>query len=475
MLSLIFRYEWRRFWRNRLQVALLAVLVVFGLYAIYYGQRQIAGQRAVIGQVRLAEQTEFAGYRAAALTDTAKLSQKDAYEQATQPTLAWYRHGYAATAPPAPLAALVVGQRDLNPGYYRLTGMGLYYQLFQNELANPQKLLVGNFDLAFVLVYLLPLFIIVLSYGLLSSDRENGVLPLLHVQAASVRRLLLGKLLFGFGLVAGLAVGLSVVGFLVAGASLATDAAVLALWLLTVLVYCGFWFALVWLLVSFNRSSAVNALTAVGLWLLLLLVVPSLLNAALAVVRPVDSSRLATLVRRTGIDNEEHEPTVRAVVRTYLRQRPDLAPPAHDTLFQPNLLYKGYAAYAQLNSQRQKPLVDEYLRAIAAREALAARFNLVNPAVSTQNLLSQLAGTDLPAYLRFFNSLPAFHRRIVDFYYPRLFANQPLTAADFAARPTFRAPLPTGAGVGVGLLQLLAVAAVLFGIGYWNLPRHLRG
>jgi len=474
MLSLIFRYEWRRFWRNRLQVGLLTVLAVFGLYAIYYGQRQIAGQRAIIAQVQQTEQTEFAGYRAAAQADTAKLSEKDAYEQATQPTLAWYRHGYAATAPPAPLAALVVGQHDLNPGYYRLTGMGLYYQLFQNELANPQKLLVGNFDLAFVLVYLLPLFIIVLSYGLLSADRENGVLPLLHVQATSVRRLLLGKLLFGFALVTGLALVLSGVGFIVVGVGLSTDMVVVGLWLLTVVVYCAFWFALVWLIVSFNLNSAVNALTAVGLWLLFLLVVPSLLSAGLAVVRPVDSSQLATLVRRTGIDNEEHEPTVRAVVRDYLRQRPDLAPPG-DTLFQPNLLYKGYAAYSQLNTQRQRPVVDEYLRAVAAREALVARFSLLNPAVNTQNLLSQLAGTDLPTYLRFFGSLPAFHQQIVDFYYPRLFRNQPLRTADFNARPTFQAPLPTGQGVGTGLLELLGVALLFFGLGYVNLPHQLRG
>ncbi|GAA4005476.1 DUF3526 domain-containing protein [Hymenobacter fastidiosus] len=474
MLSLIIRYEWRRFRRNRLQVGLLAVLTLFGLYAIYYGQRQMTGQRAAIAQVRQAEQTEFAGYRAAAAADPARLSEKDTYEQATQPTYAWHRHGYAATAPPAPLAALVVGQRDLNPGAYRLTGMGLYYQLFQNELANPQKLLVGNFDLAFVLVYLLPLFIIVLSYGLLSADRENGVLPLLHVQAASVRLLLLGKLLFGFGLVAGLAGGLSVVGFVVAGAGRATGPAVLGLWLLTVLAYCAFWFALVWLIVSFNRNSAVNALTAVGLWLLFLLVVPSVLSAALAVVRPVDSAPLATLVRRAAMDNEDSEPAVRAVIRTYLRQHPGLAPPG-DTLFQPNLPAKGYAAHFQLTAQRQKPLVDEYLRAIAARETLAARFSLLNPAVNTQNLLSQLAGTDLPSYLRFFNALPAFHRRIVGFYFPRLFRNQPITAADYAARPTFQAPAPTGAGVAAGLLELLGAAAVLFALGYWNLPGRLRG
>jgi ABC-2 type transport system permease protein len=323
-------------------------------------------------------------------------------------------------------------------------------------------------------VYLLPLLIIVLGYGLLSADRENGVLPLLHVQAASVRRLLLGKLLFGFSLVAGLAVALSVVGFVVAGARPAADAGVLTLWVLTVLAYCAFWFALVWLIVSFNRSSAVNALIAVGLWLLFLLVVPSVLSAALAVVRPVDSSQLATLVRRAAMDNEDSEPAVRAVIRQYLRQHPGLAPPG-DTLFQPNLPAKGYAAHFQLTGQRQKPLVDEYLRAIAARETLAARFSLLNPAVNTQNLLSQLAGTDLPSYLRFFNSLPAFHRRIVDFYFPRLFRNQPLTAADYAARPVFQPPAPTSAGVAAGLLELLSAAAGFFALGYANLPRRLRG
>ncbi|RFP64320.1 DUF3526 domain-containing protein [Hymenobacter lapidiphilus] len=165
---------------------------------------------------------------------------------------------------------------------------------------------------------------------------------------------------------------------------------------------------------------------------------------------------------------------VNQVPSVRIRQDGGLAPPG-DTLFQPNLLSKGYSVNSQLNTQRQKPVVDAYLRAVAAREALAGRFSLFNPAVNTQNLLSQLAGTDLPSYLRLFNALPAFHRQIVGFYFPRLFRNQPLTAADYAARPIFQAPIPTGTGVGFGLLELLAATAVLFGIGYWNLPRRLRG
>ncbi|MGY3089904.1 ABC-2 type transport system permease protein [Hymenobacter sp. UYAg731] len=476
MLKLILKYEWLHFRRNGLQLALLAGLVGFGLYAIYYGHRQLAAQQTALAQLEATTRTEWEGYRQAFGADTTVAAAKDKYEEATDPGYAWFRQGYVVRQEASALAPLVVGQRDLNPGHYRLTGMSLYYQLFQNELANPLKLLVGNFDLAFVLVYLLPLFVVALGYGLLAGEQESGVLPLLRVQAASVRRLLLGKLLFGFLLVTGLAVGLSLIGFVAVGARPGHDGAGLALWLLTVVSYCAFWWAVVWAVASFNRDSAVNALAGVGLWLLFLLVLPAGLSAALAVWRPVDSAALAPLVRRRSLDNEQDERAVRAVVRRYLRQHPGLAPPA-DTLFQPHLLTKAYAAFTQLTDHDNQALVANYLQAVTERDALAARFNVVNPAVHTQNLLSQTARTDLGSYVDFLGQIPAFHQRIVAFYYPHLFRNQVFALADYAHRPHF-APAPPPAGflrrLGLGVAQLAALAALVFAAGYWNLPRHLR-
>ncbi|WP_052732377.1 ABC transporter permease subunit [Hymenobacter terrenus] len=284
MLKLILKYEWLHFRRNGLQLALFGGLALFGLYAIYYGHRQLAVQRATLAQLDETTRTEWADYQQAFQADTSVATEKDKFEEATDPSFAWHRQGYVVRQAASALAPLVVGQRDLNPGHYRLTGMSLYYQLFQNELANPLKLLVGNFDLAFVLVYLLPLFIIALSYALMAGEKESGVLPLLRVQVASVRRLLLGMLLFGFLLVMALAEGLSLLGFAVVGASVRRDGAGMLLWLLTVASNCAFWFAVVWAVASFNRDSAVNALAAVGLWLLFLLVLPAGLSAALAVL-----------------------------------------------------------------------------------------------------------------------------------------------------------------------------------------------
>ncbi|GAB3221297.1 DUF3526 domain-containing protein [Spirosoma arcticum] len=477
--ALIFRYEWLHFRRNRWQVGLLTVLFGFGLYAIYYGNRQIDQQRTALALAEKQVQTEWTGYRAAISRvaiggDTTASEAKQAYEVATDPAFAWWQHPYLARLDPSALASLAVGQRDLNPGIYRLTGMNLYYRLFQTDLANPQKLLVGNFDLSFVLIYLLPLFVIALSFSLLSGEQEAGVLPLLQVQAPSVRRVLVYKMLFAFGLVTGLALLLSVLGFIASGVSYSRDAGGLLYWLLTVVAYCAFWYGLVWLIVSFNQSSAANALVAVGGWLLFLLVIPSLLSAYLSVTRPVDSSGLAVLARREGIANENDPRQVRAVIRRYLQNQPRLVAPG-DTLYEPNVAAKGYAAFSQLNDAEHRPLVEAYWQGMADRDAAANRFGLINPAVNAQELLNRCARTDLATNLAFLRQLSTFHGQITQFYFTRLFKNQPITLADYADRPTNQPPGPASDDhIEWGLFQLLVSAGLLFGLGWINLAKQLQ-
>ncbi|MEJ7658780.1 MAG: hypothetical protein WKG07_03705 [Hymenobacter sp.] len=84
---------------------------------------------------------------------------------------------------------------------------------------------------------------------------------------------------------------MSLMGFAAVGASPGPDGAGLVLWLLTVLSYCAFWWARgVGRWPRFNRDSAVNALAAVGLWLLFLLVRAGRAQRRAGRVRPVDSA-----------------------------------------------------------------------------------------------------------------------------------------------------------------------------------------
>jgi ABC-2 type transport system permease protein len=70
-----------------------------------------------------------------------------------------------------------VGQSDRYPYLVKLNidakaGFADAYETV--ETVNPRKLLLGTFDTAFVIVYLLPLFVLALSHDLLASEFEGS-------------------------------------------------------------------------------------------------------------------------------------------------------------------------------------------------------------------------------------------------------------------------------------------------------------
>ena len=56
-----------------------------------------------------------------------------------------------------PLAALSIGQNDINPSIQSVKILTLEGQKYDTDLVNPTKLLYGNLDLSFILVYIFPL------------------------------------------------------------------------------------------------------------------------------------------------------------------------------------------------------------------------------------------------------------------------------------------------------------------------------
>ena len=121
-----------------------------------------------------------------------------------------------AVMPPTPLAALAVGQSDLLPYYFKVTTDAKETVLAAAELENPQRLLTGRFDLAFVLIYLYPLLILALTYNLLSAEKEQGTLVLALSQPVSLRTLLLGKVASRFVLFLATIVSLAAIALAVA-------------------------------------------------------------------------------------------------------------------------------------------------------------------------------------------------------------------------------------------------------------------
>ncbi|KYG81715.1 ABC-2 type transport system permease protein [Roseivirga ehrenbergii] len=472
----LIRYEWKSFIRNKFQLLLLCITFGFGIYGIYYGNAEIEAQRETIRIVTALEESEFAQYRASFDNTNSSPDLEQIHDIAAQPSFAWFRHGYHAIIHPHDYASLAIGQRDLFRYYYRLTGMSLHYQLFENELANPVNLMAGNFDLSFVIIYLFPLIIIAFCYGLFSSEKENGTLPLLQIQTMSIQKITLIRLGFYFVIITGLALLISFLGLLYSGNVLAQGNLLAALvWLLAVLVYCSFWFGLLFLIIGLRKNSAFNAISAAGCWIFLLIIIPSVLNVLVTVKYPLNSSTLAGLTRRTGLENENDQEESREVIREFLAYRPDLE--GTDSLIQNNLMPKAYAAYTTLKGMESQKVVDDYNEQVERRSKWTSKFHWLSPSVSLQEVFSQTTETDLATLVRFQNALSDFHGEITDFYFTRLFWDKPILEKDYDNLPQFS--MPQTADKWRPILTSLAGVSLyticLFSVGLIQMRRRIEG
>ena len=451
--QILFYYEWRHFRAARGLVLLCSLVLATGLYGIYYGTTEIERQRQHL----------------AALPELTRRNVAELKVKFPGPTDAGdigYYHSSFAVHHPDPWAALSLGLRDVNPSYLKLRLLGLYNQLYATDNANPMKLLSGNFDLAFVLVYLLPLLIIALGFNLLSAEREEGILPLLLAQPLRPAVVVGAKLAFRLALVLGLAGLLSVVGMV--WAAVPPDARVLS-WLALTGLYCLFWFGLVLVVTAWQRSSAVNAVALLGAWLVLVVLVPSLLNLGVAAARPVPQGIELTISQREQIHAGWDRPKSQTMNRFFA-----LYPQWRDTAtIRERFVWRWYYAFQHLGDRAVAPQAAAYARGLLARYELVERLNLLSPAINAQTSFNALAGSDLPAHLAFQRSATRYHDSLRAFYYPFLFRQVAFTHADYAREPTHTftsPPEPATAGRGVGKL-LLSVGAV-FGLGLLLLRRH---
>ncbi|MFN6945145.1 MAG: DUF3526 domain-containing protein [Cytophagaceae bacterium] len=470
MMRLIFTYEWISFKRNSFHGIMLFILAIFSVYAILYGKAVTDKQNEVLRQIENSRQEEYKAYKAGFTADTTITEGLQAYQKSSNPAFAWRRHSFVAAIEPKPLASLSVGQRDLQPYFYRLTGMSLYYQLFQNEIENPLKLLSGNFDLPFVIIYIFPLLIIAFTYIILASEKELGILPLLRIQSKmTLKRLAMLKLFFYACLITALALSFSILGFIISGLP---DLTSMFQWCMTVFAYISFWLALMFLIISFRKSTIFNAIAGLSTWLLFLVIAPALLNISLSLNHTVDDTQLAGTVRRLALENEQDEQEAISVIHEYLQKKPSLK--VEEVSLKKNLIAKAYASFGQLNDMKHKEMADAYENKIKLRNELAQNFDFINPSVSAMNTFSMIARTDFHTYTNFRKSLMPFHQKIVDFYHEKLFYNKTIEESDYAALPQFslHENFDHNMAIYKNIAILLLTALIIFMTGLWTSKRE---
>lgn len=460
-----------------------ALFVLLVAYALGNGLLQTASRDRAQAAVAQADHATRAAQRVLLEGILAGAAQPTPFENPADPSrMASGYGGHHAILPTAPLGPVALGQSDLFPSQFQVTGQSRVVFMNPSDIESPWHLLSGHFDLAFVIVYLLPLLIFALSYNLLSAERENGTLRLLLSQPLRLRTLLAGKLTVRAAVLLGPAVLLPVAVLLVARqvgpTGLGVSSGAMLWWALLVGAYALFWFALVVAVNAFGASSATNAMVLVIAWVLLVLVAPVLLNLAVTQASPAPSrTELATRQRIVTAEAMKRHADLMSNDYRHVGRGAVLVPRDGKIEIAGRLL-GNYLIEKDVDAAI-RPALERFDVQQAKQQMLLGRFSAVSPAAVAYEGMTALAGTGTRRQARFESQTAAYHEAWKQFFFVRIDARDALAPPDFDRIPAFAwqeepASLVRGQAARA-VLQLLVPSLLLFGLAAWRLRRFSVG
>lgn len=438
MFRRIIQHEWRNLTADR---TAWVVLILFGLvigYALVKGQTWIRAQQTSLTEMRTDEQKRLSDIRdeiTKAETEAAQKNETLKYPDwgARHPFyVSNYRGQQYAALPPAPLAALAIGQSDVYPNHFKVTGAMKESFMVAQDLESPFKLFAGHFDLAFVILYFFPLLILALSFNLVAAEKEEGTLAMLLSNPVRLRQIVLGKVVLRALVIFLAAAVFSLAGFFLSGGRATLTH--LLLWLVAVFSYGGFWFALAIAVNALGKSAAANAVILAACWLAFVIVIPSVVNLMATTLYPVPS-RLEFITAMRG-ETQAAEQTGSKLLGKYFQDHPELAKPADAKATEDDFAMLSLAK-DELVGRALQPVLARFNTQLAAQQEFTHRFHYLSPAILMQSALNDIAGTGVARYQHFLAQVEGFHQRWQDYFKPRVFEKRAMASGDLDQLPRF--------------------------------------
>jgi|GEM_PF-411818 len=441
MLAAITRHELRRSLRDRALPWLIILFAALAAYGAWNGARwaeertdtvQIVADEATDGIAKKREQ--FAELKPGATPGFAG------------PQFTPFR----PVLRPGVMAPLSIGQAEAYPYAARVAPMGdiRIFDAFKVDVDNPAVRAAGRFDLAFVIVFVLPLVLMAATFDLWSRERERGISAMVVSQPVSVTTLLAGKAL-SRALVLLTPIILATLAVLyVAGAR---DLAALAAVALVVAAYGAFWIALASLINVFAKRSTEAALAGGAAWLTIVVLAPALILATVDIIVPAPSAlQFTSAYQAQSQDIRKAQRLAREAKGPEVIRDP--APNIPDRT-------RGFLKDRAIEDRTLAPLIRRHEEALAERRAVLNSLRLFLPAVATQDALDRIAGSDADRALSFQAQAMAFMKVTKDWMAERFDRDALLTSDDYDHIPKFEFKEPPAGAFQTGVL--IDLAAIL--------------
>lgn len=438
------RLEWRRVRRDR---AVMVTVVGF-VVSLMAG---VVVSRAVDMQATAAHEA----LRASATRAEAGLRQQLKGDDRSSDPVWTYYITETAILPSRPLSWLSLGSADLQPTVARLAVYSDPLALFDEPggTRNPTVLAAGRFDVAFVLIWVLPLAVIATTFGVLSVDRESGVLLMTLSQPVTRRRLATAAVIMRAGVFAVIAIGVVGGAALMQGPWSAASLVDSGLASLAILSYVSLWAALSCLVNLASWSSATNASVLGIVWLASVALAAPAIASITSIVAP--ANRAAVAARAQGAYSAAAASGQRLIDEYYA------AHPTFDRTVAQGLDVPMREFWVVLDRRAAEtaPAIEAYERARAWRTRIASVVQVVIPPVALQRALDHIAGNDDERFYRFSEQVRGHFRDRQAQLVPWLFQSHALTLGDLDALLRFvfqdRSHIPSVL-FSVGSMTLLA-------------------
>ncbi|MEM6300365.1 MAG: DUF3526 domain-containing protein [Pseudomonadota bacterium] len=330
---------------------------------------------------------------------------------------------------PGELAALSHQSESMYPHTALLSGWRNEASLFRRyEVQGPSVLRSGRLDLLFVVTVFFPLFVLLLSYDVLSQERESGRLRVFLVQGGSPSLLLLARLL---------AVCLpllvcSVICVVIAAVWSGTALPVTAIWLFTMGVYAVFWAAIAALIAVLFQKMSSGALAVLAAWAVFVVFIPSTSQFLAQAIHPVPS-RVAYLTQARDAEAAARR-NVAQRAEVFMAEHPGLEASPDEAV--PGYYRSAYLANIEVN-ERTKVLIEALEEQQSAQRSFVSVAQLISPPLLVQNVLRNAAGSGPYRAAEFRSQARAHLNLLLEAIGPATVNQQRLSSSQAQAIPLF--------------------------------------
>ena len=452
MIKTIFIYEYKLLLRNKILLVALLLFTIVALVSFNKGVTYYNIQKNEADTVRAG--TERAYIKLKNKFDTANFSQPEPLALEGVWAVDWSIWEYAVKQH-NPLSTIAIGQNDIFSKIKRTRFATDMFNGANDEFKNPEQLLTGNLDVSYFILFLFPLLFIAISYNTASADKESGINKLLATQSFSLKSIITTRVIFKW-LVSLLPFLITITTtYFVINKYDAFSSTAFLKWIAVALFYSLFWLSIVLFIINLGLNSMLNAITLVGVWLLLLVGIPGILNSWFQYKYPPDTQQ--QIARLRDEKAKIYDLPVKEQTAFFKAYFPTIKidPAVFDTAE-----IKWYSGAVQ-DLQLEKKVLNTITESRNIQAAKEEQLFWINPIGGIMRAFTTISGSTLQQQQNFENYLMDFKQQRADYLITNHTIKKHFDNVAFANMPRYKALLAKQSPVWYFLLPAIILFTTL--------------